>query len=107
MKKMKKSNLIILVVLAVVLFVVLPQTGSNYILNTCTLMCLYLAMSQMWNLLGGYAGMLSLGMQAFIGIGGYTLTSFIGKLWYKYLSVHHYRRSNLRSVRTGCITGYF
>ena len=37
-------------------------------------MCLYLAMSQMWNLLGGYAGMLSLGMQAFIGIGGYTLT---------------------------------
>ena len=74
MKNMKKSSLIILVVLAVLLFVVLPLTGSNYILNICTLMCLYLAMSQMWNLLGGYAGMLSLGMQAFIGIGGYTLT---------------------------------
>ena len=61
MKNMKKSSLIILVVLAVLLFVVLPLTGSNYILNICTLMCLYLAMSQMWNLLGGYARILSLG----------------------------------------------
>ena len=54
---MKKSSLIILVVLAVLLFVVLPLTGSNYILNICTLMCLYLAMSQMWKLLGCYACM--------------------------------------------------
>ncbi|MCC8150073.1 MAG: branched-chain amino acid ABC transporter permease [Lachnospiraceae bacterium] len=74
MKNMKKSSLILLIVVAVVLFVVLPFTGSAYLLNILTLMCLYLAMSQMWNLLGGYAGMLSLGMQAFIGLGGYTLT---------------------------------
>ncbi len=74
MKNMKKSSLILLLVVIVVLFVVLPLAGSRYILNILTLMCLYLAMSQMWNLLGGYAGMLSLGMQAFIGLGGYSLT---------------------------------
>ncbi len=67
-------NIIILIALVVVLFIIFPLAGSNYFLNILTLICLYLSMSQMWNLLGGYAGMLSLGMQAFIGIGGYTLT---------------------------------
>ncbi|MCR5665682.1 MAG: branched-chain amino acid ABC transporter permease [Eubacterium sp.] len=71
---MKKSRIILLIVILVVLFAVVPAAGSPNLLNILTLMCLYLAMSQMWNLLGGYAGMLSLGMQAFIGIGGYTLT---------------------------------
>jgi branched-chain amino acid transport system permease protein len=32
-----------------------------------------LALAQAWNLLAGYGGMVSLGQQAFIGIGGYTL----------------------------------
>ena len=70
----KKMNLIILIAVIAVMFVIIPQAGSTYLLNIITLMCLYMAMSQMWNLLGGYAGMLSLGMQAFIGIGGYSLT---------------------------------
>jgi len=32
-----------------------------------------LAMSQMWNLLVGYGGLVSIGQQAYIGIGGYAL----------------------------------
>lgn len=32
-----------------------------------------LALAQMWNLLAGYGGMVSIGQQAFVGIGGYTL----------------------------------
>ena len=32
-----------------------------------------LAMAQMWNLLAGYAGLVSVGQQAFIGLGGYGL----------------------------------
>jgi branched-chain amino acid transport system permease protein len=32
-----------------------------------------LALAQMWNLLAGYAGLVSIGQQAFIGIGGYSL----------------------------------
>ena len=31
----------------------------------------YLALAQMWNLLAGYAGLISVGQQAFVGIGGY------------------------------------
>jgi len=33
----------------------------------------YLALAQMWNLLAGYAGIVSLGQQAFLGLGGYVL----------------------------------
>jgi branched-chain amino acid transport system permease protein len=73
-KSHSKSSLIILVIVLLLLFVAVPVTGNAKVIDVLTLICLYLAMSQMWNLLGGYAGMLSLGMQAFIGIGGYSLT---------------------------------
>ncbi len=36
-------------------------------------MFLYLAMAQMWNLLAGYAGLLCMGQQMFIGLGTYAL----------------------------------
>lgn len=73
---MKKTiNYIILVVILIVLIAV-PFAASDYIISTLTLILIYMAMGQMWNLLGGYAGLLSLGMQAFIGIGGYSLAVF-------------------------------
>jgi branched-chain amino acid transport system permease protein len=74
-----------------ILFVLLgtvPLWGSDYILLFGLLLCLYLAMSQMWNLLVGYSGLLSLGQQAFIGFSGYTmavLTNYYGV--YVWLSV--------------------
>ena len=40
-----------------------------------------LALASLWNLLAGYAGLVSVGQQAFVGIGGYTLfvaTVFLG-----------------------------
>ena len=39
-----------------------------------------LAMSQMWNLLAGYGGLVSIGQQAYIGIGGYALFVFANNL---------------------------
>jgi len=33
----------------------------------------YLALAEMWNLLAGFAGIVSLGQQAFLGLGGYAL----------------------------------
>jgi branched-chain amino acid transport system permease protein len=33
----------------------------------------YLALASLWNLLAGYAGLVSVGQQAFVGIGGYAL----------------------------------
>jgi branched-chain amino acid transport system permease protein len=65
----------------VVLLGTAPLWGSDYILLFGLLLCLYVAMSQMWNLLVGYSGLLSLGQQAFIGFSGYTvavLTNYYG-----------------------------
>lgn len=71
-----------------VAFATVPIWGSDYILLFCLLFSLYLAMSQMWNLLVGYSGLLSLGQQAFIGFSGYAmavLTNYYGL--YIWLSV--------------------
>jgi branched-chain amino acid transport system permease protein len=46
---------------------VLPQADSSVFVNFFIL----LAMASMWNLLAGYAGMVSIGQQAFIGLGAY------------------------------------
>ena len=59
--------------IAIVVFATIPLYGSDYVLNVLLLMFLYISLAQMWNLLGGYAGLVSLGQQSFIGLGGYAL----------------------------------
>src|SRR5580700_11579619 len=42
--------------------------------------CYYLALAQAWNLLAGYAGLVSVGQQAYVGLGCYgflILTAFL------------------------------
>lgn len=63
-----------LVVLAIiVVLALLPFYGSEYAISVGMLVFSYIALGQMWNLLAGYSGLVSLGQQAFIGIGAYTL----------------------------------
>ena len=50
-----------------------PVWGDQYLLFFCMLFCLYMALSQMWNLLAGYSGLISLGQQSFVGLGGYVV----------------------------------
>lgn len=59
--------------LVLLALVTVPVWASDYVVLLCLLFCLYLALSQMWNLLAGYSGLISLGQQAFIGVGGYTV----------------------------------
>lgn len=59
--------------LIVLVLATVPLWGTEYALLFCLLFCLYLALSQMWNLLAGYSGLISLGQQSFIGLGGYTV----------------------------------
>jgi branched-chain amino acid transport system permease protein len=54
----------------------LPYWASRYWVLVALLFCLNLALAQMWNLLAGYSGLISLGQQAFVGLGGYTLAVF-------------------------------
>ncbi|WFS69739.1 branched-chain amino acid ABC transporter permease (plasmid) [Agrobacterium leguminum] len=42
-------------------------------LRLATDMLIYLTLAQLWNLLAGYAGLVSVGQQAFVGLGGYGL----------------------------------
>ena len=41
-------------------------------------MAYYLALAQLWNLLAGYAGLVSVGQQAYVGLGGYALFYLTG-----------------------------
>ncbi len=68
-----KGGLTPLIVVAVLL-ILLPLMGvPNSWLLYLFLFFIYLAMANMWNLLAGYCGLISLCQPAFIGLGGYTL----------------------------------
>ena len=41
------------------------------------LILLLITMAQCWNLLAGYAGLISVGQQAFVGLGGYALFALV------------------------------
>lgn len=71
--KFMKGGLVILII-ATLLLVILPFTGipQQWILYLF-LFFIYLALANMWNLLAGYCGLISLAQPAFIGIAGYVL----------------------------------
>ena len=60
----------------VVLLIALPLWATQGMVNVFLLIMLYMAVGEMWNLLAGYAGLVSLGQQIFIGLGGYSLAVF-------------------------------
>jgi branched-chain amino acid transport system permease protein len=51
----------------------LPYWGSEGLARNLVEFFTLLALAQMWNLLAGYAGLVSIGQQAFVGIGAYSL----------------------------------
>ena len=59
---------------AVIVLLALPAKLPSYFVTIFTLIFFYAYLGQAWNVLGGYAGQLSAGHAAFVGIGGYTAT---------------------------------
>ena len=55
--------------------VAMPWWGERSGQRLLTEFLYTLALAQMWNLLAGYGGLLSVGQQAFVGLGGYTLVA--------------------------------
>src|SRR3984957_4217339 len=53
--------------------VVLPLFASRDLIQNLIFLFYMLALAQCWNLLAGYAGLISVGQQAFVGLGGYML----------------------------------
>jgi len=60
-----------------VMFATLPAWGSGGTMKLLVEFFTLLAMAQMWNLLAGYAGLVSIGQQAFVGVGAYGLYLFM------------------------------
>jgi branched-chain amino acid transport system permease protein len=58
--------------LALVILLALPAVLSSYALTIVILVFFYGFLGQAWNIVGGYAGQLSAGHAAFVGVGGYT-----------------------------------
>src|SRR5713101_9311957 len=64
---MKLAGLVALGVL-----VALPWFVSPYAVTVLIFIFFYAFLAQAWNIVGGYAGQLSAGHAAFVGVGGYT-----------------------------------
>jgi len=64
---------LLVLTLFLIALITLPLWGSRYVVSVVMLICLHVTIASMWNLLAGYSGLISLGQQMFIGIGGYTL----------------------------------
>jgi branched-chain amino acid transport system permease protein len=63
---------------AVILIAILaaaPWWGSTATLRLIGEMMIYLALASLWNLLAGYTGLVSVGQQAYVGLGAYMLVS--------------------------------
>jgi branched-chain amino acid transport system permease protein len=56
---------------ALVVLALLPALASGLVIDKLTTLFIYILLAVMWNLLAGYAGLVSVGQQAFFGVGGY------------------------------------
>jgi branched-chain amino acid transport system permease protein len=59
--------------MVVVVFAALPSFPGRESVQNLIFLIYMLALAEMWNLLAGYAGLVSVGQQAFVGLGGYLL----------------------------------
>lgn len=81
----KERGIAITAAIVVAVLAALPLIGApeSWMLYTF-LFLVYLAMANMWNLLAGYAGLISLCQPAFLGLAGYTMTvgTWVGLPWW-------------------------
>lgn len=60
-------------IIIVLLLALLPMVAGRTLIQDFIFLFYMLALAQCWNLLAGYAGLISVGQQAFVGLGGYLL----------------------------------
>jgi branched-chain amino acid transport system permease protein len=81
--KLTAGNTLIVVVIVVLALLPIIGAPKEWVLYIFTFL-IYLAMANMWNLLAGYSGLLSLCQPAFIGLAGYSvaLVTWVGIPWW-------------------------
>jgi branched-chain amino acid transport system permease protein len=61
----------------VIVLITLPTWGSVSVMRKMVGLLTFVALAQMWNLLAGFAGVVSVGQQAFVGLGAYGMVVFV------------------------------
>ena len=64
-------------VLVVGLLAFMPSWGDASLQRKMVELLTLLALAEMWNLLAGFAGVVSVGQQAFVGLGAYSMVAFV------------------------------
>src|SRR5262245_22415251 len=59
--------------LLMVVLIGLPLVASRSLLQDLVFIFYMFSLAQLWNMLAGYAGLVSVGQQVFVGLGGYLL----------------------------------
>src|SRR6516165_12714656 len=67
---------LIVAVPVIILLFALPAFASRSLLQQLFYVFTMLSLAQLWNLLAGSAGLISVGQQAFVGVGAYALFAF-------------------------------
>lgn len=68
---LKKNLWKLLLLFALIAFVIMPFVRTGYVIRFLTTMFMFAALSQVWGILGGFAGYISLGISGFVGVGAY------------------------------------
>ena len=66
-----------LIAVAAVALALAPYWGGRETLRLLAEIFTFVALASLWNLLAGYAGLVSVGQQAFVGLGGYLLFGMV------------------------------
>lgn len=67
---------VLLIVITFIVLALAPYWGDRQTLRLLAEIYSFVALASLWNLLAGYAGLVSVGQQAFVGLGGYLLFAF-------------------------------
>ncbi len=65
----------------------LPSAADPSVTDTLVNVFILLAIASMWNLLAGYAGLVSVGQQAFVGLGAYLVLVFAQAGWNPFATI--------------------
>jgi branched-chain amino acid transport system permease protein len=66
-----------LISMALIVLALAPFWGDRQTLRLLAEIFTFVALASLWNLLAGYAGLVSVGQQAFVGLGGYLLFALV------------------------------
>jgi branched-chain amino acid transport system permease protein len=73
----KVQSFVLPLTLVALALIAVPLTLGPYGIRVATTLCMFLATAHAWNLIGGYAGLMSLALAAFLGTGAISFTIFL------------------------------